>query len=440
MRIQNFNKNKNFIIINNRLSSVGFFHTTTIIYSNRTDNVRLEELFNLDKERVSSLQLIKYNKIVEFEESNITTPISDYEDSFPWLLDENGNKIDFNEEVDWVEGVRLVHQFLQKRFDLDKDDISIVKISELIETFKDNGISTVLDLFNQVEIIYNNNKNSIISEVIHEEITASKISSEIAELKSMEEFGDKTLNELAEYLLNLKWDFIYNSVNITIHAAPLVINFITYLLILRAYTKFVLNRPYKYYLTPAQLNIQKIIRRKELAFYSVVVVPIGIIFLINCNIGFNDTFNLSLIVEGLNKNPDIISNSGIFLLLRKINNKIPTGIKFFFKILFLIIVILKILGYNIINDTVSDINFLKNFLYIYSSVVISYQILTLYLIHKFSTRKVKISVVLPDFIIDWLKEFEVMCSSKAGIEAFKDGCYIQIKLYLSIIIFIAIIS
>ena len=61
MRIQNFNKNKNFIIINNRLSSVGFFHTTTIFYSNRTDNVRLEELFNLDKERVSNLQLIKYN-------------------------------------------------------------------------------------------------------------------------------------------------------------------------------------------------------------------------------------------------------------------------------------------------------------------------------------------------------------------------------------------
>ena len=118
-------------------------------------------------------------------------------------------------------------------------------------------------------------------------------------------------------------------------------------------------------------------------------------------------------------------------------NKIPGWVKLIFTILILIIFTIKLLGYNVsdLNDTI----FFKKFTYVFSILVIFYEILQLYLVHVFSTRKVKISQVLPDFIINWLKGLKISCSNSVGIQEFKKSSYIEISIYLIIIIFITII-
>ena len=129
----------------------------------------------------------------------------------------------------------------------------------------------------------------------------------------------------------------------------------------------------------------------------------------------------------------------MLLIIRKINRKIPRTVKLVFKLFCFILLILKLLGYNNLIDTFNDLSFLKNFVYISSSLVIFYNFLNLYLLHKFSTTNVKISEVLPDFAINLLKEIEVFSSNKISIKEFKKENYINISIYVIIIIIITII-
>lgn len=129
----------------------------------------------------------------------------------------------------------------------------------------------------------------------------------------------------------------------------------------------------------------------------------------------------------------------VLLLLSKINNKIPDWVKLAFKLLLFNVILLKLLGYSIITDVVNEPSFLIKLLYVYSSLVIIFDVLNLYLLHKFASQKVNISEVLPDFIINWLKDFEVLSSSKISIKEFKKACYINMSIYLIIMIVITII-
>jgi hypothetical protein len=84
--------------------------------------------------------------------------------------------------------------------------------------------------------------------------------------------------------------------------------------------------------------------------------------------------------------------------------------------------------------------FLKLIFYILFSLIISYHLLSLYLLQKFSNKNIKISEVLPEFWINWLKIIELFSSSKAGIRAFKTNCYYEITVYLILMIVTAIIT
>ena len=68
-----------------------------------------------------------------------------------------------------------------------------------------------------------------------------------------------------------------------------------------------------------------------------------------------------------------------------------------------------------------------------------YQLLNIYLLHKFSKQNVKIPKVLPEFIINWLNEFYIISSSIESIKFFKQTYYIQISLYLLIMIIITLL-
>lgn len=48
--------------------------------------------------------------------------------------------------------------------------------------------------------------------------------------------------------------------------------------------------------------------------------------------------------------------------------------------------------------------------------------------------------VLPDFLINWIKNLEVLSGSKEGVREFKNGCYREISMYIIIIIIVTLIS
>lgn len=440
-------KNNNFKKTNSSFFNLAFFHNSSIIYSESNTNsevqILIDNALNLSEERVNNLQLIQYNKEIKSEELESISPVSEYKESFPWFIDENGKDIDFNGSINVfnsVKLIKLISQFLEKRYDVNKDSISNVKISELLEPFKDGNNITVLELFNHVGEIYNKNKNSLVKDVIFDtgnnEAVASLVN--LNNLRPFGIYGQKTLNELSVDLLNLKWELLIKGAKVTVHAVPLAINLISFTFILKSYMKYVHNRPFPSHYNPIQIESERLIRRRQLGIFTILGAPLALLVIKNSGPFIKDVINIDLIGgspdNNKNINNNMISNSGFLLVLSKISNKIPNWVKLSFKILFFIILVLKLLGYSLITDVINDVSFLSKFVYVYASVVITYQLLSLYLIHKFSTKNVKISEVLPDFMINWLKEFEVMASTKEGIKGFKKNCYIEISIYLTIVI------
>lgn len=427
------------------------FHTSTSAYSDKINQTLVDRTLNASNERLSNLQLIKYKEnVVESEIPNSDDSVSSYDSNFPWLMDENNQILDYNKQIDVFKGVKMISYYLEKRFDLDKDQISNVKISELLEPFKDNNNVTVLELFNHFGNIYNNNKDSLIKDLIQDttkSLTLNKMSSvenaSMSTLKPLGTFGDTTLNEVSVSLLNLRWDLILNNAKLTIHAAPLAMNLLSYTFFIKGYMKYVHNRPYDFGPYAASLPKQQRQRNIRLAIFSLVGAPLTLCFIkASSALSIRNIFDLSIsgsAPELPNNNTPLINNTGFLLLLSKLNNKIPSWVKLAFKLLFFIIILLKLLGYSIITDVFNDLYFLKKLVYIGSSLVILFDVLNLYLIHKFANKKVKIPAVLPDFIINWLTDFEELSSTQRSIKVFKKECYINISIYLVIMILITLI-
>ena len=113
----------------------------------------------------------------------------------------------------------------------------------------------------------------------------------------------------------------------------------------------------------------------------------------------------------------------------------PDWLRFIFILFVLINIVLKLLGYNII-DIFIDYYLLKNFVCVYCLIIINYHLLSIYLIHKFYSKKIIIPEVLPNFIINWLKEFEIMSDTKEAVKIFSINSYIEISIYFTILLIV----
>ena len=71
--------------------------------------------------------------------------------------------------------------------------------------------------------------------------------------------------------------------------------------------------------------------------------------------------------------------SSLFLLMSNINKKIPNWIKLFFKLLFLIVLILKLLNFSIVSDILINPFNIKLLCYTFFILAFLYQLLNLYL-------------------------------------------------------------
>jgi hypothetical protein len=93
----------------------------------------------------------------------------------------------------------------------------------------------------------------------------------------------------------------------------------------------------------------------------------------------------------------------------------------------------------IILDFLNNVIYIKLYCYILCSLIILYQLLNIYLIYKFSQPETKIFEFYPEFIINWLKEFEEIGKSKEIAKYFKDMYYREIYLYFILIIIAVLI-
>ena len=103
-------------------------------------------------------------------------------------------------------------------------------------------------------------------------------------------------------------------------------------------------------------------------------------------------------------------SKGLFLLFTKINQYLPTGLKYFLSLLVTSLLILKIIGFNYL-DLFFNIYYLKLLSYSFSTLAILYQLTNLYLLKFFSYHEFKISNMLSNILKNWLREFEALNSS-----------------------------
>ena len=102
-------------------------------------------------------------------------------------------------------------------------------------------------------------------------------------------------------------------------------------------------------------------------------------------------------------------------------------------------IVLKLLGFNFL-DVLNNVYYLKIFSYVSCSLAITYQLLNLYLIYKFYKKNTPPAIpeFLPNFIINWLKEFEILGSTNESFNEFKNMCYREILVYLLLITLITL--
>jgi hypothetical protein len=425
----------------------------------QNQNEQLNNMLN-NTTQDNNLQMVLFNKgQVKLDELN-NLNLSSYEENFSWLTDDNGKIIDFNRKVNLFNGVSLISNFLEKKYGLNKSDISDKKLSEFISIFSNNKDVTILDLFNHVGQLYKQDKNSFCNIVAQLTTESDEASLNKENTKAITEnflntwnsnrplgqLGETTLNEVAVGLKNLKWDVIFDKTQISLNAVPVACNAIGYSLILKSYLKHVYNRPYQSNLSENLLNKEQLLRRRHLALFSLVGAPLILFSIRESGLAFKDMFSINLLESSetqtvTSKSNDGFStnNSGLFLIIKELKNKLPKWLKLSFSFLFISFILINKFGLiNILNITF-DSYYLKVFILSYSFLVIIYLLLNLYFVYLFSIKKIQISEVLPNFVINWLKDIEVMCSSKEGIQAIKELFYRELLVYIIIIAVVIIL-
>ena len=190
-----------------------------------------------------------------------------------------------------------------------------------------------------------------------------------------------------------------------------------------------------------KIKIQDIYLYSDIILFVLISVSIIIDMRIYRFLEFQTIFNIELCNNNFTEIDNLIYNKNfLILLLSKINSKVQSPIKGFFKVFFSGLLIIKLLGLNIFTDVILNKNNLIIIVYVLSIYNIFFEILSLYIVYSFSNKSLKISSILPDFLINRFKEIETLSNSQPGIEEFKDNSYIHIYLYTGIIILVTLIN
>ena len=148
--------------------------------------------------------------------------------------------------------------------------------------------------------------------------------------------------------------------------------------------------------------------------------------------------DMSVTSNLITDNSDIKNNGFLLLLVNRISKYIPLWVKLAFSLMLFILFVFKWIGFeNVFNTLIlGDLIYLKLFTVILCLLAILFNLLNIYLIYKFSKSNIKISEVLPNFLISWLNDFKVICETEDSIKDYKGMYYKEIFLYISVIILI----
>jgi hypothetical protein len=185
---------------------------------------------------------------------------------------------------------------------------------------------------------------------------------------------------------------------------------------------------------------QESIRNRQLTLFLCVGAPALLWSIKTSSVSFKDIGSTNIILNS-STDSSIINNSyTMSSLLLFLKNKIPNWFKLIFILLIISITVLKLMGFPILYNLFNKIDYLKWFSVVLCLLAILHNIISLYLIQKYSNKSISIPEVLPDFLIKWLSEFKYMGKSSESIKDYKDIYYRGIIVYILIIIFIIIIS
>jgi hypothetical protein len=440
----------------NNINFKSFIHSSSIIKSERSNTNNLNPSINSEtispdysnilqvevarQERDSQLQVEKYTQKPQedespWEESNNDMPTIDIPKE---LREEFGLILEHTHPISMFEGVKIISRYLELRHNIDPETIYEIKLTEILKIFeKSNGLVTAEDLFQHMNNKFEENKEFYIDKLQTE--TKNLSENLITEdSKPFGQYGEVTLNQIGlnlkenlKHLNDIRWDLVYENTKLSVHAAPAVISAISYSLLLKTYIRHIHNRPFDVGISSQKIAAQKIVRNRQLGLFCILGAPLTMLILRFSAIPIKDMFSLSIggdsLVGNSNSNSDTINS---ILFLSSLNKKIPKWLKILFKFLFVTIIVLKLLGFSFLSVLSINVFYIKVAYYILFSLIICYHLLSLYLLHKFSKKNMKILEVWPEFLIKRLKEIEMMSTTKAEIKEFKTNCYMEISVYL----------
>lgn len=446
-----------------------------------TNNLQLE-LYNPNNSQMISLN--KNNNLNLPQEADLTSN-TNFSESFDYLM-EDGQFLNFNETVGIQRSVQLIANYLEKKYGLDEKLIDRLQIKQFVDNLSENKDPKIIDLFNEVRNSYNLNPK--IFSIFHREgkIENSTLSSdEKATLASSDssidssteapvgffkstgllgKIGERSVNYLfdsmLEGLVNINATKIIDGVKATGDVFPLLTYIVGFSLYVRTYMKHIYNRPLPVSY-PTWSSHQKWVyhlhKNRNLAIFCTLGIPLMMLIRKDSlkdsvsatatvsNPSSNAQFQITSSSEGvkffgslMDNNPNITKSSLFLIFTQRLRhkNKIPSWLKLAFNLLIIILLIIKLSGFNFIDFSINTMH-LKYLVYILCSVSIAYQLLNLFLLFKYGVARDNQKVIpniLPDFFISWLNEFNSMGKTPDSFNAFKNLFYTEILVYIIIII------
>ena len=426
------------------------FHSSILVLSERKIlNKELNKLLNSEEE--NKLQLVRLiNKNEAIDNFKVDNSSSDYKELFPWLVDDRNGEVKFinlSENVSLFDAVSYVSKYLETRVKVNPDKISEVKISDYLKPFLENKEVTVKELFDHISKIQKENpglfnSESVISKGVDESLKLGKL--DIEARHPLGKVGDITFNDAINKLNDYNIaEFILNNNKIIIHGVPVAAAAVSYGFVIKTYMSQIHSLP-----IPAEFNTELLRRRYihrkniQLAIFTFVGAPLIVYGIRSIGIGLGDMITFEpQFNSGLTTSSTSHTNQSYFILfLKNITKYIPSWAKVLFSLIFISLLILKLFGFEnfLLTFILGKTIYLKLLFLFLCSLAIIFNILNLYLIHLFSQSDIKISKLLPNFLIEWLEDFKLFSKNESGIKILRDMYYREIIIYLILIVLIII--
>jgi len=355
-------------------------------------------------------------------------------ENYPFFYDHNDVPIPFNHPITLFNAIKLASNYLEKRYSMDPNMLEKIKISDIIYPFINDKPMTIIEFYNHIENLYSQDRfKSLVDQI--QKVASNSVA---GNPQPLGEFGNLSLNEIIISIKETNWGFNVQKIEATVHAAPLLINFSGYGLMLRSDMKYVHNRPLPPFTSDTQNLLYQQIKNRQLALFAFIGAPIALVLLMKTALGLKDMISIDLTKDSRSAQS---ADTASLLFFSGLKNKVPNWLKLLIKLIVLSFFLLKFLGLNILGILI-NIYYLKLYCYLSSTIAIVIQLLSLYFLHKFSSSKtteLNLSPVLPDFIKEWLKDLKLASSSKEGINMYKESIYIHITIFFILTILVYLV-